>query len=156
MEVIYDDVTPPLAWTMARERCRKLPDKTRFAIRSSLIRPTCLSQRSRYLEWKTCQRLLGSAWSHSSVVRALLMTSRVPGSSPGGSGVFFSFQAVHFPDWSFEFEVLPILSKFNHFLSPLVVSRNWPWLVPWGREKDPSAISMCGTCCELPLEWKTE
>ena len=40
----------------------------------------------------------GSAWSHSSVVRALLMTSRVPGSSPGGSGVFFSFQAVHFPD----------------------------------------------------------
>ena len=107
------------------------------------------------LEWKTCQRLLGSAWSHSSVVRALLMTSRVPGSSPGGSGVFFSFQAVHFPDWSFEYEVLPILSKFNHFLSPLVVSRNWPWLVPWGREKDPSAISMCGTCCELPLEWKT-
>ena len=100
-------------------------------------------------------RLLGSAWSHSSVVRALLMTSRVPGSSPGGSGVFFSFQAVHFPDWSFEYEVLPILSKFNHFLSPLVVSRNWPWLVPWGREKDPSAISMCGTCCELPLEWKT-
>ena len=25
---------------------------------------------------------------------------------------------------SFEYEVLPILSKFNHFLSPLVVSRN--------------------------------
>ena len=61
------------------------------------------------LEWRTCQRLLGSAWSHSSVVRALLMTSRVPGSSPGGSGVFFSFQAVHFPDWSFEFIILLIL-----------------------------------------------
>ena len=47
---------------------------------------------------KTCQRLLGSAWSNSSVVRAFLMTSKVPGSSPDGSGVLFSFQAVHFPD----------------------------------------------------------
>ena len=68
---------------------------------------------------------------------------------------FFLFSGSSFPRlirwiWS-----SPMLSKFNHFLSPLVVSRNWPWLVPWGREKDPSAISMCGTCCELPLEWKT-
>ena len=49
--------------------------------------------------------------SHSSVVRALLMTSRVPGSSPGGSGVFFSFQAVHFPDRSFELLLLLLFGK---------------------------------------------
>ena len=39
-----------------------------------------------------------SARSHSSVVRAVLMTSKVPGSSPGGSDGFFSFQAVHLPN----------------------------------------------------------
>ena len=88
---------------------------------------------------KTCQRLLGSAWSHSSVVRALLMTSRVPGSSPGGSGVFFSFQAVHFPDWSFEYEVLPILSKLLFLLYSLLskaISQTHREIFPWvGQQK---------------------
>ena len=50
-----------------------------------------------------------------------------------GLAFFFSFQAVHFPDRSFEFEVLPILSKhliiiiISNFLSPPTAAQS-PWL----------------------------
>ena len=48
------------------------------------------------------------------MVGALLMTSKVLCSNPGGSGIFSRFRQFISPaDPGFEFEVLPIPSKFT-------------------------------------------